>query len=38
MNRLLPSFTPFLDNDKLGWFREQLLAKYIEKKHDRRRF
>jgi DnaK suppressor protein len=30
MNRLLPSFTPFLDNDKLGWFREQLLAKYAE--------
>jgi DnaK suppressor protein len=37
MNRLLPSSTsfspsipPFLDNDKLGWFRERLLAKQVE--------
>ncbi len=37
MNTLLPSstnfspsFTPFLDNDKLVWFREQLLSKYAE--------
>jgi DnaK suppressor protein len=25
-----PSFTPFLDNEKLRWFREKLLAKHEE--------
>jgi DnaK suppressor protein len=27
---VLSSFPPFLDNDKLGWFREQLLAKQVD--------
>ncbi len=37
MNALLPSSTkyspslpPYLDNDQLGWFREQLLSKHTE--------
>ncbi|MFN2356891.1 MAG: TraR/DksA family transcriptional regulator [Desulfotignum sp.] len=27
---LNPSFTPFLDNEKLSWFKETLLAKHDE--------